>query len=537
MRALFRFILRDLQINRRQFFLLTVISGLSNAAVLSVINIAASNATREMRSYRYLLLFAIVVTIFIISQKRILITATDEVERVIHRFRIRLIQDVRRTELTELNRIGGQEIYTTLSSGMAMLSNTALYLVVAWQASILVVFMLCYIAYLSTAALGFCLLFSAIGGGVHLLRAKEVNRRFHEAMEDEGRLHVSLADMVEGFKEVKVNSARGDELIEWIDRYSHQAAEIKALALRLYANDFILSQATFFLLTATMVFLVPMFGGADAQVVLKTTTATLFLVGPVSSIITTIPLMARARAAIEKILELEARLQAAQRPAPQSETPVAWASEIRFEGVTFRYTDGDGFKVGPLNLAFKRGETVFITGGNGSGKTTLIRLLTGLYKPTKGQITVDGVPVVDSNIVSYRNLFAVVFSDNHLSRRLYGIREVSPKEVAKLLEILELEGKTKLVDREFDTIDLSSGQRKRLALLASVLEHKPASLFDEWAADQDPHFRKKFYFEILDWLKRQGSTIIAVTHDDRYYHLADRVITMREGRVVEGGMP
>lgn len=540
MRALLDFIRRDVSVNYRKLFFLTTISGLANAAILSLINVAAQNAANEKSSHRYLLLFLIVMVIYVITQKFVMVTTTQEVEQVLHRIRVRLIREVRLTGLMELEKIGGQKIYTTISGGMVALSNTAVYLAMAWQSAVLIVFVLIYITSLSVVALVVCLLFSAIGGGIHLLRGKRINAKFQEAMQEELRLHESVADMVQGFKEVKVSSARGDEILKWIDHHSVTASAAKAEAQRLYANDFIMSQVTFFLLTASMAFLVPMFGGdAYDKVVIKLTAATLFAIGPVSSVITTIPIIARARVVLEDILKLEERLKGAQLPAPQGEWPVEWSSEIRFEGVTFRYENngnGGGFQVGPLNLSFKRGETVFITGGNGSGKTTLIRLLTGLYRPSAGRITVDGVPIENGNLVAYRNLFAVVFSDNHLSRRLYGIEEVSMKEVSKLLEILELKGKTRLVDREFDTIALSSGQRKRLALLASVLEHKPLSLFDEWAADQDPHFRKKFYFEILDWLKRQGSTIVAVTHDDRYYHLADRVIVMREGRVVEGEM-
>jgi putative ATP-binding cassette transporter len=125
-----------------------------------------------------------------------------------------------------------------------------------------------------------------------------------------------------------------------------------------------------------------------------------------------------------------------------------------------------------------------------------------------------------------------VFSDNHIFKRLYGVPSPSPAEVDELLALLEMTGTTKIEDREFETVELSSGQRKRLALLSSALEHRPILVLDEWAADQDPHFRKRFYTEILEWLKRRGMTIIAVTHDDRYYRHADRILEMLEGRIV-----
>jgi putative ATP-binding cassette transporter len=408
-------------------------------------------------------------------------------------------------------------------------------LVIAFQAAILVVFVMAYIATLSLAALFLNLLFTAVGAGIHLRRTKEVQGRLREARTQENRLHEGLTDMLDGFKEVKINRARGDELLQWIESTSEAVTGAKSEAQRLHAEDFVLSQVTFFVLTATMVFLVPLFGGTYSEVVIKTTAATLFLIGPISNLVTAIPLLARTQAAVTSISSLEQRLVAAQRAVPQVRREFRDISEIRFEGVRFRYDGSDeGFEVGPLDVAFRRGETVFISGGNGSGKTTLIRLLTGLYRPQSGRITVDGVPVGDAGIDSYRELFATVFSDYHLFKRLYGIHDVAQDEVEKLFRVLELEDKTRLVDREFQSVDLSSGQRKRLALMVSVLEHKPITVFDEWAADQDPHFRRKFYTEILSWMKQQGATIIAVTHDDRYYEHADRTLVMREGRIVEG---
>jgi putative pyoverdin transport system ATP-binding/permease protein len=89
---------------------------------------------------------------------------------------------------------------------------------------------------------------------------------------------------------------------------------------------------------------------------------------------------------------------------------------------------------------------------------------------------------------------------------------------------MELEQKTGIVGRTFSDVNLSTGQRKRLAMIALVLERRPICIFDEWAADQDVHFRQKFYQVILPWLKSQGKTVIAVTHDERYFDAADQRI-------------
>ncbi len=188
--------------------------------------------------------------------------------------------------------------------------------------------------------------------------------------------------------------------------------------------------------------------------------------------------------------------------------------------------------MGPINLTLRAGENVFISGGNGSGKSTLLRLLTTLYWPEAGSISVDGTIVTHENVDAYRALFSSVFSDFHLFKRLYGVEPSAMAEALELLGTFEVADKTRLHEDAFTTIDLSDGQRKRLALIVAMLENRPICILDEWAADQDPAFRRKFYGELLEALRARNVTVISVTHDDRYYGRADRRLHMEEGKLV-----
>ena len=207
--------------------------------------------------------------------------------------------------------------------------------------------------------------------------------------------------------------------------------------------------------------------------------------------------------------------------------------------VVFSYKDKSSeavFRVGPLNFTLHSGDLVFITGGNGSGKSTFLKLLSGLYEPDSGEILLDGVRIDDANRDAYRALIAAIFVDYHLFQRLYGITDPDPGEVDRLLTQFRLLEKTRLGgDGEFSTLDLSGGQRKRLALIVSLLEKRPILLLDEWTADQDPDFRRKFYDELLPELQQAGATIVVITHDDRYLDELDlpaRKLRMDEGRFV-----
>src|SRR5262249_41990502 len=153
-----------------------------------------------------------------------------------------------------------------------------------------------------------------------------------------------------------------------------------------------------------------------------------------------------------------------------------------------------------------------------------------------GDITLDGMAVTDDTREAYRTLISAIFTDYHLFRRLYGIPEPEPDELNRLLTQFRLTEKTALSNGEFSTLDLSGGQRKRLALIVSLLEKRPILLLDEWTSDQDPEFRRKFYHEVLPELMRAGATIVVITHDDRYLAELDipaRLMRMDEGHFVE----
>jgi putative ATP-binding cassette transporter len=256
-----------------------------------------------------------------------------------------------------------------------------------------------------------------------------------------------------------------------------------------------------------------------------------------------IPVVLAADASAENIERLEAKLLGTAATPDTGAEPSRYFDRIEMRDVTFHYTDKSSdadFKIGPIDFTLRRGELVVIMGGNGSGKSTFLKVLAGLYEPDLGEILLDGVRIDDSNRQTYRSLITAIFSDYHLFRRLYGIPEPEAAELDHLLTTFRLRDKTSLTDREFQTLDLSGGQRKRLALIVSLLEKRPILLLDEWAAEQDPEYRRKFYYELLPELARARATIVIISHDDRYIDELDlpaRIVRMDEGRFVEQHAP
>jgi putative ATP-binding cassette transporter len=264
----------------------------------------------------------------------------------------------------------------------------------------------------------------------------------------------------------------------------------------------------------------------------------LYMKGPLEHLLGTLPGISRAQVAFRRVAELseqfaspEPHLQEARdKPLPSE------ISSIELRDVQYRYPSEDGasgFAIGPVNLSMRKGEIVFIVGENGGGKTTLIKLLLGLYVPQSGSLLLDGQPVDETRRDDYRQLFTTVLSDFFLFEDLVQQGADVPPEAMVYLERLEIAHKVRIEDGRFSTLDLSTGQRKRLALLQAWTEHRPVLVFDEWAADQDPTFRRIFYTELLPDLQRLGKTIVVISHDDRYFDAADTLLRIENGRLVQ----
>jgi putative ATP-binding cassette transporter len=221
---------------------------------------------------------------------------------------------------------------------------------------------------------------------------------------------------------------------------------------------------------------------------------------------------------------------------PATELP--WG-RLDLVGVSHTYThelDGSNFTLGPIDLTLYPGELIFLIGDNGSGKTTLVKLLTSLYLPEAGEIRMDGTPINGNNRESYREHFSVLFSDFFLFDRLIGLDGPDlDRRATDFLVRLYLDHKVTIEDGMLSNIELSAGQRRRLALLTAYLEDRSIYIFDEWAAGQDPRFKDIFYLQILPELKARGKGVLIISHDDRYYHIADRIIKLDDGRIQYDG--
>jgi putative ATP-binding cassette transporter len=532
---------REMQGSLHRLVLMAAVGGVSTASILAAINSGAQAADNGKPSLWPAMLFIVALLLFIKTQNYVLLTATAEIEGIIHKVRVRLMDHVRHSELLPLDEIGRAEIVAAITRETAVLTQASNSLAFAAQGAVLISFVALYVAYLSFLAFALSIVIVGVAAALFHSRNRQIAIATQEASQWENRLYNRLMDLLDGFKEVRINNLRSEDLYSDILEVSRIAANIK---IRTQAETFkrmVLLQGSMYAMLGAIVFAVPVLSDTLAGASIgKTVTALVFVIGACLGLVQSIPILSAANAAAANIERLEARLAAAAAGIRVEDVqPATRFDGIEMRNVVFSYVEKSTdsvFKVGPVDFTLRSGELVFITGGNGSGKSTFLKLLASLYKPDSGEITLDGILVTDRTREAYRQLTSAIFVDYHLFQRLYGIRDPDPVEVDRLLAQFRLLDKTHLVNGEFDTIDLSTGQRKRLALIVALLEKRPILLLDEWAADQDPEFRRRFYYDLLPTLHRAGVTVVAITHDDRYLDEMDlpaRRLRMDEGRFVE----
>ncbi|SFK58305.1 cyclic peptide export ABC transporter [Methylocapsa palsarum] len=457
-------------------------------------------------------------------------------QRSLHDLRLWLSRRILRAPLQKLASHGLHRLTAALTDDVASVAHAHQALPVVFIEGSVALGALIYVGTLSGALLLLLLFLLGLGLGVFFLAQRRSLRWMRLAREADDALFGNFRALTEGCKELKMDARRRAAFLE--DELGVSADLLRTRNTAGFTIFILGAHASQILIYAAigLVLFAPQFlanAGADAAT--GWTLAILFIMGPIMAIANSLPVLGQGFVALRNLEALGVSLP--QEPATDAGPPLALKRPgvLEFAGVKHRYRAADGeqgFVLGPLDVRFEPGELVFIIGGNGDGKTTMALLLLGLLYPESGEIRLNGETIGEDERDAYRQNFAAVFADAFVFDSLLGYDD--PQSVAqarKLIVELDLNHKLSLEDGRFTTTDLSRGQRKRLALLAAYIEDRPFYVFDEWAAEQDPVFREIFYKDMLPRLKARGKTIIVITHDDRHYHLADRLLRLEAGKI------
>jgi putative ATP-binding cassette transporter len=513
-----------------------VISGAASIGVLALISSALTNLDRW--SSVHVIAFVMLCLIVPVSKVASEITLGWLGQATIYELRLRLSRQILNAPLRNLEKLGAHRLLAALTSDVLSLANSLQALPMFCINLAIVIGCLVFLGWLSPTVLLFVLGFLVFGVVSYQWAISRAMRYLRVAREHEDALFKQFRALTDGAKELKLHRRRRlSFLSSFLDRTAEalRHSNVRGNAVLSIAGSW--GQLFFFAVIGAFIFVVPLVTRVSPATLTGSTLAILFLMGPFASLMNGVGVLGRASIALQKIEDLGLSLSRA------SENDVSIALDVKFEferleliGVTHNYhreNEAHDFILGPLDLSFAAGDLVFVVGGNGSGKTTFAKLLAGLYLPETGELRLNDERVSETNREFYRQFFAVVFSDFFLFDNLLGLLEVKlDARAGDYLEQLQLQHKVGVKDGKLSTTELSQGQRKRLALLTAYLEDRPIYVFDEWAADQDPLFKTIFYEQLLLDLKARGKTVLVITHDDRYYHIADRIIKLDDGKVV-----
>ncbi|MEG3862595.1 cyclic peptide export ABC transporter [Microcoleus sp. herbarium12] len=510
-----------------------LISGGCSAQLIALINRAISDNSNQNLVWYFAGLAVLALITGVISQFLLIYLSQEAV----YNLRLSLSRGILSSPLRHLEELGANRLLATLTDDVGTLSNTIFLIPFLCVDIAVVVGCLTYLSTLSGVV--FAIVFAFLGltiGTVQLLLNK-MRKFFDLARAEQDILFKHFRSITEGIKELKLHSLRRQDFFdEELQVSAADSRDYNLQALNTAAVATGVGQLLFFMLIGLLLFAVPKFVAVSTPVLSAYILTSTYLMSPFQNILQRLPAIFRANTSVEKIekmglaLASQSEITAALQPVKNAD----WKM-LELKGATHSYPgdrEDSNFVLGEISLKFHPGELVFIVGGNGSGKSTFAKLLTGLYIPESGEILLDGQPIGNENREWYRQHFSAIFSDFYLFERLLGMTNHDlDNQAAEYLQEFHLDNKVKVKDGVLSTTALSQGQRKRLALLTAYLEDRPIYLFDEWASDQDPFFRDIFYKQLLPELKRRGKTVFVISHDDRYFDLADRAIKLDYGKI------
>jgi cyclic peptide transporter len=520
---------------KRQLPVLVVISLLSGIANMIVITLITSAVTSDSDPRYLMYYFALACFTYIIGRKVVQTQLIKITHRIIYDLRFRMLEKIFATSFQRFEKLGKGQIYTTLNDDTDVLGNSANIIIGLLTNLITVGGAFLYLSTLAFWATVITILVIVAITCCYSWVSQRANALFEEARNASGTYIGLIAGIVEGFKELSLHRAKKAAYRHDVEQTSLLVSEKRSEGRIRFVNAFLVGESLLIVVLGVVAFAMPkFFPQVQEHKLLSFIVILLYLIGPVNGILNALPDLLQIRIAWRKIQDFLREIPSDRPLLPAAGRQAATAGSvdgIAVEDVTFRYAGGEEefFGIGPVNFEVKSGEALFIIGGNGSGKSTLAKVLTGLYAPEQGCIKINGQPVSPSDLGEY---YSTVFHPFYLFPKLYDVNAADKTEqLHAQLQTLHLAGKVKIIDNAYSTLNLSSGQRKRLALLQCYLEDKPIYLFDEWAADQDPEYRRYFYKTMLPEMKAKGKIVIAITHDDNYFDVADKVIKLDRGKV------
>jgi putative ATP-binding cassette transporter len=511
-----------------------LVSGTCSIQLIALINTAVNNTTATANLAWSFVAIASLMVISRLASGLLLVRLS---QKVIFDTRLLLSQQILSAPLRYLEELGTPRLMASLTDDVQSIATAVAYVPSFCVAIAAASGCFIYLAFLSWVTfLGFI---SFVIFGIFSYKLLTINSQkfLTLARNEQDKLFAHFRAITDGIKELKLHSQRRDIFLqEELQASAANSQHYNRIGLSVHAVALSWSQLLIFIFIGLVLFVISKITPLNQTILSGYVLTSIFIVTPLEVITNMLPHLSRASIALKKIEYISLGLASrSEKKLTDGKLPTGSWQQLELRGVTHTYRgerQDSSFILGPIDISFHPQELIFLVGGNGSGKSTLAKLIAGLYIPESGEIRVDGQLIDNHNREWYRQQFSAVFYDFYLFERLLGLENSNlDQQTQQYLMKLQLDHKVEVKDGVLSTTNLSQGQRKRLTLLTAYLEDRPFYLFDEWASDQDPIFKDIFYTQILPELKKRGKTILVISHDDRYFHLADRVLKLDYGKL------
>lgn len=514
---------------------LGLVSGACGFGFLVFVNEAARlllEGNLEANRPEMVVAVAVLVVLFFLSRRFLAIGLIDWSLDVLWGFRQQVIRLAMRTSF-QIFQAKKATIYSALVHDINTLTNASMTVVDFGTSLIIIVGCLAYLAWLSLPLFGACLGMILVAALIYHFSNGRNHLRFGRARDYEDEFIRQFNAVIDGFKEIRIAPEKGTELYDQkIKTVARNSVQDSRSAYIGFLNNQMIGQVSFYLLIASLLLFFGVELNESPATIVGVIFTMMFILGPIETVMVLLPGLSRAGIAANRMMKLHEDLKMNSSESESATMALEDFQQLKLDGLAFSYNGSDeAFAIGPLGMELRSGEIVFLKGGNGSGKTTFVMALLGLLVARSGRFFLNNEEIPIEKWHCHKTLFASVFSDFYLFEELYGVKDLDPTEFDFWVETFEMTGKVRLEGHRFSTTSMSTGQRKRLALIHAILEKRPILVLDEWAADQDPQFRQKFYTEILPLLKSKGYAILAISHDDKYFAAADRIYEMDFGKM------
>lgn len=515
-----------------------LLSALCGTGVLFLLNAEAKAIEKHSYNAIIAVLFLLMLLIYRVSQNHLIKSVSREVEEALDRQRQRVVDKTLALSLRDIEEVGRDRIRDGVSGHYMSLSQSIVPLVAGFESLILLICLFGYVVYLSLFAAGIAVLVVSLLIIGYLNRQKQMTAELETSDQADAKYRRLTNAIVGGAKELQLSTARRSALKTIMSSVSTAVARGRTRSAAHYSEMIATGTTSAYLMAGSVVFIMPLVVSEKADTdISRIVIAIIFLLGPIGSVLQTMQQVALAQFALNAINAFEVEITGRNDSLKEAPAPAAADGEfhpfqsISLQSTGYTHAGFDGFSIQDIDLRINKGEVIFLTGGNGSGKTTILNVLTGLYPRSSGIICINEQELPVLLPQQYRELFASVFTDFFMFDQPFGLDKQGMKVFEEWLNKLNVRDQFTGDINDLRKVELSTGQRKRVALALALAEQRPILVLDEWAADQDPDTRRIFYEEIIPTLRKEGTTIFAITHDEQYFHCCDRHLHIIEGRL------